>query len=192
MPLGGYGAGPESDPFISGRGARLPGLTPGGCEAIFDILYRAQKQAPFLIKVTEAPHYRRFVAQAEQRESGSAAGATAVRRLPRQLIRTEGPGGSIGLAPRGVNAGNGFLFVSHIGEIFPSGFLPLAVGQVRSEPVARVYREAGVLRALRDPERLRGACGCCAFNAICGGSRSRALALTGDYLASDPWCALVA
>jgi radical SAM protein len=172
----------------TGRGTALGGLTPEACEAIFAILYRAQKTAPFLIKVTEAPHYRRHVADAERREAGGAPDGAAVRRLPRALIRTEGPGGSIGLAPRGVNAGNGFLFVSHTGLIYPSGFLPLAVGDLRVDRLATVYREAPLLRDLRDPRRLQGACGVCACNAICGGSRARAFALTGNPFASDPWC----
>ncbi len=171
-----------------GRGSELQGLTPAGCEEIFAVLYRAQKRVPFLIKVTEAPHYRRFVALKERSGRGSEAARRPVRRLPAQLIRTEGPGHSIGLAPRGVNAGNGFLFVSHTGDIYPSGFMPLTAGNVRTDRLARVYRDSELFRRLRQPERLTGACGLCAFNPICGGSRSRALALTGDYLASDPWC----
>jgi len=172
----------------TGRGADLGGLGPFECEAIFARLYRAQKSAPFLIKVTEAPHYRRHVAEAERREAGGAVDGSAVRRLPRQLIRTEGPGGSIGLAPRGVNAGNGFLFVSHTGAIYPSGFLPIQAGDLRSDRLATVYREAPLMRGLRDPGRLGGGCGVCSCNAICGGSRARAFALTGDPFASDPWC----
>jgi radical SAM protein with 4Fe4S-binding SPASM domain len=108
--------------------------------------------------------------------------------MPALLTTSEGPGHTVGLAPRGVNAGNGFLFVSHRGEIFPSGFLPLAAGNVRTHDLADVYRRAEVFRVLRDPERLSGRCGRCEYRSICGGSRSRALALTGDFLATDPWC----
>ena len=172
----------------TGRGADLGGLTAEKCEEIFARLYRAQKSAPFLIKVTEAPHYRRHVAEAEGREAGRVADGAAVRRLPRSLIRTEGPGGSIGLAPRGVNAGNGFLFVSHTGGIYPSGFLPIPAGDLRVDRLSTVYRDAPLMRDLRDPRRLQGACGACDASAICGGSRARAWALTGDPFASDPWC----
>jgi AdoMet-dependent heme synthase len=87
-----------------------------------------------------------------------------------------------------VNAGNGFLFVSHRGEIFPSGFLPFAAGNVRTDDLAGVYRRSRVFRVLRDPDLLSGRCGRCEYRSICGGSRSRALALTGNFLATDPWC----
>jgi radical SAM protein with 4Fe4S-binding SPASM domain len=95
----------------------------------------------------------------------------------------------VGLAPRGVNSGNGFLFVSHRGEVFPSGFLPVAAGSVRERHLADIYRNAPLLRALREPDLLKGRCGYCEFRQICGGSRSRAFALTGDPFATDPWCA---
>jgi radical SAM protein len=172
----------------TGRGADLGGLTPEQCEQAFAILYRVQKEASFLVKVTEAPHYRRYVAQREEEESRRPRGG-AVHELPSQLIRTEGPGHTIGLASQGVNAGSGFLFVSHAGDVFPSGFLPLKAGNIRERPLAEIYRDSPLFRQLRRPSELRGVCGRCEYAAICGGSRSRAYALTGDYLASDPWCA---
>jgi radical SAM protein with 4Fe4S-binding SPASM domain len=109
--------------------------------------------------------------------------------MPAMLTRSEGPGHTIGLAPRGVNAGNGFLFVSHRGEVFPSGFLPMSTGSVRRSTLAELYRGDETFRALRDPRRLTGRCGRCEFRSICGGSRARAYALTGDPFATDPWCA---
>jgi radical SAM protein with 4Fe4S-binding SPASM domain len=111
--------------------------------------------------------------------------------MPAMLTRSEGPGHTVGLAPRGVNAGNGFLFISHRGEIFPSGFLPLAAGHVRTDSLAGVYRTSPLFTELRHPERFKGRCGSCEYVDICGGSRSRALALTGDHLETDPWCAYV-
>jgi radical SAM protein len=170
-----------------GRGTSLGGLTACQCEEIFGILYRTQLEADFLVKITEAPHYRRYAVQQALRAEGHATHIGSV--LPPRLMRTEGPGRSIGLAPRGVNAGNGILFVSHTGEVFPSGFLPIAAGNVRHKPLASIYRNADIFRQLRHPHEFRGACGRCEFNTICGGSRSRAFALTGDPLASDPWCA---
>jgi len=169
-----------------GRGSELQSLTAEQCEEVFGILYGLQKQVPFLVKVTEAPHYRRYVAQREAEEGTSARHPHA---LPSQLVRTEGPGRSIGLAPRGVNSGNGFLFISHTGEIYPSGFLPIPAGNVRSDRIADIYRGSDLFRSLRRPQDLHGPCGRCEYNAICGGSRSRAYALSGDPLASDPWCA---
>ncbi len=182
----------------TGRGTNLGGLTPEQCEQAFALLYGVQKEARFLVKVTEAPHYRRYVAQREEKEARAEhprmapaghPGRSAVRELPSQLIRTEGPGHTIGLASQGVNAGCGFLFVSHAGDVFPSGFLPLKAGNVRERPLAEIYRQSPLFQQLRRPADLRGVCGRCEYAAICGGSRSRAYALTGDYLASDPWCA---
>jgi radical SAM protein with 4Fe4S-binding SPASM domain len=80
------------------------------------------------------------------------------------------------------------LFVSHQGEIYPSGFLPLSAGNVRKDSLAEVYRTSPLFTRLRDPDALTGRCGRCEYRRICGGSRSRALALTGDPFRTDPWC----
>jgi radical SAM protein with 4Fe4S-binding SPASM domain len=182
-----------------GRGENLKGLTAEQCEEVFEDLYRLQKRVKFLVKVTEAPHYRRYVAQREWEEAGTAPAPASggghggerrpVKNLPDQLIRTEGPGHSIGLATQGVNSGKGFMFISHVGDIMPSGFLPIKAGNVREDTLESVYRESELFLSLRRPDEFKGICGICEFKKICGGSRSRALALTGDYLATDPWCA---
>ena len=187
-----------------GRGIDLGGLTPDDCEAAFEIIYRVQKRVPFVVKVTEAPHYRRYVAQreAEGSEGGPPPGSPRPQAngdvtqrqasgaaMPHLLTRSEGPGHTVGLAPRGVNAGNGFAFVSHTGDVFPSGFLPLSAGNVREQSVSAIYRHSPLFRTLRDPDALLGRCGRCEYRGICGGSRSRAYALIGNHLATDPWCA---
>jgi radical SAM protein len=171
-----------------GRGVELGGLAAHDCERIFDLLYRTQKKGTFIVKVTEAPHYRRHVAQRERHAEGARGRPTSAVAMPGLLTTSEGPGHTVGLAPRGVNAGNGFLFVSHRGEIFPSGFLPHAVGNVRTHDLADAYRNSSLFRDLRNPDLLGGRCGRCEYRQICGGSRSRALALTGDLFATDPWC----
>jgi radical SAM protein with 4Fe4S-binding SPASM domain len=94
----------------------------------------------------------------------------------------------MGLSPLPVNAGKGFCFVDYAGNVCPSGFLPIPAGTVRRTPVAELYRHAPLFRELRDPSRLKGRCGRCDYRDVCGGSRSRALALTGDHLAEDPAC----
>ncbi len=167
-----------------GRGEELGGLTAQQCEELFEILYPIQKNAPFVLKITEAPHYRRYVAQHETAALRHGERAT----LPQILQRSEGPGQTVGLASRGVNAGNGFAFVSHTGDIFPSGFLPIRAGNIRQQGIATIYRESELFQTLRNPNALHGRCGRCEYREICGGSRSRAYALTGDYLATDPWC----
>jgi radical SAM protein with 4Fe4S-binding SPASM domain len=168
-----------------GRGALLPGLSPEECERLFARIHGIQQSESFVVKVTEAPHYRRFVAQREnlQRPSNG-----AMASMPASLTRSEGPGHTVGLAPRGVNAGNGFMFVSHTGEVYPSGFLPLTAGNVRGASPAEIYRSSSLFKDLRNPDVLKGRCGRCEYRTICGGSRSRAFALVGDPLATDPWC----
>ncbi len=166
----------------TGRGTGIGGLSPERCEELFEVLRAAQSRKKFILKVTEAPHYRRYLAQHRDKENGRArhAGPEAADH------------GAVPLAQRGVNAGNGFLFVSHYGDIYPSGFLPMPAGNVKRDAIAEIYRNAPVFRELRDPAALHGACGACAWSALCGGSRSRAFALTGDPLGPDPWCVQVA
>ena len=81
------------------------------------------------------------------------------------------------------------MFIDANGDVMPSGFLPLAAGNVRDGEVVDIYRHASHFRALRAPERFRGRCGVCGFRMVCGGSRARAYAATGDFLAEDPLCA---
>lgn len=175
-----------------GRGTLLPGLSAEQCEETFAVLHRAQAKKKFIVKVTEAPHYRRYLAQRRDREmrpveGKGEPGTPAVPPEPRRPANARHPE-SIELASRGVNAGNGFCFVSHQGEVFPSGFLPVSAGNVRRAPLAAIYRDSDLFRSLRDPNRLKGRCGRCPYRSLCGGSRSRAYALTGDWLETDPWC----
>ncbi|HET7584546.1 MAG TPA: TIGR04053 family radical SAM/SPASM domain-containing protein [Gemmatimonadaceae bacterium] len=157
-------------------------------ERVFHRLYDFSRTAPFDIKTTAAPHYRRVVLQRQVAERRAA----APPHVPPPLAASPGfsLGDDIGRA-KGVNDGNGFLFVSHRGEIYPSGFLPLSAGNVRTRDLATVYRESALFRALRDPDRLEGKCGVCEFRVVCGGSRARAFAMTGNPLASDPSCAYI-
>jgi len=156
----------------TGRATAEQRLGPAEVERAFAEIHRLSKLQPFPIKTTEAPHYRRFVLQ--QQGTRDAAGAAPVTSAP-------GMGGT--------NDGKGIVFISHTGEIYPSGFLPIACGRAPLESVVRVYQQAALFRALRDAERLGGKCGACEFRSICGGSRARAFALTGDPLAAEPDCA---
>jgi radical SAM protein len=161
-----------------GRGNELPPLSPELCEFAFQILYDVHKDANFILKVTEAPHYRRFVA--EQEDTGA--------ELAPRLRKSEGPGATMGNAPRAVNAGKGFMFVAYNGEVSPSGFLPKATGNVKYNSLAELYRTTPLFKDLRDSSKLIGKCHRCEYRNICGGSRSRAFAMTKNPFASDPWC----
>lgn len=150
-------------------------------EAVFQRLYEISGRAPFDIKTTEAQHFRRYVAQrrAEERRKNI---QTAWPRPPHE------PSDGIGRAPRGINDGKGFVFISHQGEVFPSGFLPLSAENVRTQSLEEIYRHSNLFTTLRDTSNLKGKCGVCEFREICGGSRSRAYALTGDPFAEEPCC----
>jgi radical SAM protein len=165
-----------------GRGQNLKGLSPDQFESSFAKLNRLNDEEDFIIKLTEAPHYRRYVIN---KEKGSK------DRITRAIARPRGVGGSVGQSPAAVNAGKGFVFIDHHGEVCPSGFLPIPVGNVRKEPLSEIYRNAPLMRDLRDPHKLKGKCGACEFAAVCSGSRARAWAMTGDYFATDPACAYV-
>ncbi|MDQ7843338.1 MAG: TIGR04053 family radical SAM/SPASM domain-containing protein [Armatimonadota bacterium] len=158
-----------------GRGRTLPELTPEQAEDVMRWLAARSAEAPFAIAATEAPHFRR-VALAEAQARG----------LTAQAVR-QGPIGR----GFGVRDGNGVMFISHRGDVTPAGFLPVITGNVRDRSVVELYRSHEVFVALRDPARLRGKCGVCEFRELCGGSRARAFAHFGDYLASDPLCAYI-
>ena len=161
----------------TGRGATLDQVSPQDAERVLEFLYDLSLTAPFGIKTTEAPHYHRVIWQKDRAraEAGLAAAANERRRQLR--------------APRSVGDGNGFVFIDHVGNICPSGFLPVPRGNVKDGRLAEVYRGDEVFRRLRNPNELHGKCGRCEFRAICGGSRSRAFAATGALMASDGLCA---
>lgn len=157
-----------------GRGVLEERISAEACERVFERLWKLTRSQPYAIKTTEAPHYRRFVLQ----RGGD------LRYAPPGSAPQERQRG-----PLGVNDGKGVLFVSHTGHIYPSGFLPLSCGRFPEHSVVEVYRNAPLFRALRDHEQLKGKCGACEYRSICGGSRARAFAVTGDPLAAEPDCA---
>jgi AdoMet-dependent heme synthase len=160
----------------TGRGASLDQITADECERVLNFLYDLSMTAPFGIKTTEAPQYQRVVWQREQ--DRIARGLPMMSAERRRQLR----------APRGVNDGNGFVFIDHVGNICPSGFLPARRGNVRTDDLGVVYRTDEMFVRLRDADALGGKCGRCRFRAICSGSRSRAFAATGAVMASDPLC----
>ena len=172
-----------------GRGKELDGLTAEECEVLLEKLYHCATRSSFLLKVTEAPHYRRVVMQ-QRAASPHLMKEMAGSAIPAQLAGGMGPAQAFGRKAKGINAGKGFCFVSHTGEVFPSGFLPILAGTVRSSfsSLTYMYRDSDLFRSLRDSQRLKGRCGRCEFRDMCGGSRSRAYALTGDMFADDPAC----
>ncbi len=161
----------------TGRARSKDMISPEEAETVMEWLYEQSPTRSFDVKTTAAPHYRRVVL-------GHRAQAGIVGRdftVSSQGLRSQ----------KGVNDGNGFVFISHTGDVYPSGFLPVVAGNIRKDRLADVYRNSTVFRELRDPGLLKGKCGACEFRDVCGGSRARAYGVTGDYLESDPACAYV-
>jgi AdoMet-dependent heme synthase len=159
--------------IVTGRAQAGDDLQAPEYEEVFRFMYELSKTAPFGIKTTEAMHYRRYIAQRMKEEGHGGSNAAAK---------------DVAFRTAGVSDGRGFVFVSHMGEIFPAGFLPLSGGNVLHDSLTDVYRNSDLFKTLRDPQKREGKCGVCEYVKVCGGSRSRAYALTGDVLAEDPRC----
>ena len=167
----------------TGRGQSIDLISAEEFEQVFEKLYATAQRVRFDIKSTEAQHYRRFLLQQRVRERK--AGTPTAKSLPFLGVNT--PDG-IGRAPKGINDGKGFAFISHTGEVYPSGFLPISAGNIRNSSLTEIYRDSPLFRDLRDESKLQGKCGACEFRQICGGSRARAYAVTGNAFAEEPCC----
>jgi AdoMet-dependent heme synthase len=173
----------------TGRGQEKDMISPVEHEKVFIWLQKLSKRVPFDIKTTAAQHYRRVFIQQRMKEEKKNGDISYLDALTRQGLTGSIDG--LGRAPKGVNDGNGFVFISHIGDVYPSGLLPIKAGNVREQPLAEIYRESPIFKDLRNPDKYKGKCGVCEFRFVCGGSRSRAYAMTGDYLESEPCCVYV-
>jgi radical SAM protein with 4Fe4S-binding SPASM domain len=157
-------------------------LTADEIEQVFERLYAIGQRSPVAIRTIEAPHYRRFVLQK---------GLEARRRtLDRYFESADADDATLeqNAISRATTDRSEVVFVSHSGEVSISPFLPLTAGNVRYQPLSTIYRTGDMFTNLRDDSRLKGKCGLCEFRRICGGSRARAYAATGDLFAADPLC----
>jgi AdoMet-dependent heme synthase len=177
----------------TGRGEALQALPP---EEVEDVLHWLVDVSHHLaVKTTEAPHFRRVILQRRRVGEVDVAehfglGATYRRLqagLEALLVERDLPT-RVPRPPLDINAGRGFVFIDHIGNVHPSGFLPVPGGSLRERSLPEIYRDAPLFRELRDVSLLRGRCGVCEYRNVCGGSRSRAYAVTGDHLAEEPYC----
>ncbi|HSY50095.1 MAG TPA: TIGR04053 family radical SAM/SPASM domain-containing protein [Thermoanaerobaculia bacterium] len=189
----------------TGRGKQADLITPEAVEQLFGYLYETSKRVPFAIRTTEAMHYRRYMLQRMAAERGESidnlldpttglidASTLFLQNGPRKMpLGVQAQTGAVSRAPRGVNEGKGFVFISHLGDVFPSGFLPLKAGNVKHQSLGEIYRSSDLFTGLRDSSNLKGKCGVCEFRDLCGGSRARAWAMTGDVYAADPLCTYV-
>ncbi len=156
-----------------GRGRTLQPISPLHGEQLMEWIYDLAGHAPFALKTTEAPSYRRIaLARAQSAPDGS---------------DDQGKRGSV-YQGFGIRDGHGIVFVSNKGDVCTSGFLPVVAGNIRKEHLAEIYRNSPVFQGLHDPDCFKGRCSFCEYRKICGGSRARAFAYAGDYLESDPFC----
>jgi radical SAM protein len=177
----------------TGRGAHLQALSADEVEDVLHWLADVAHHVP--VKTTEAPHFRRVVLQRAQAATDAPAAPFGLGPIYRDLrgqldaLRLRQPlPERVPRPPLDVNAGRGFVFVDHLGAVYPSGFLPLPAGSVRDRSLVELYREAPLLQSLRRPDGFGGRCGVCEFRTVCGGSRSRAYVSAQDPLAEDPSC----
>ncbi len=194
-----YGAMTWSVFFLvpTGRGKEEDEVSPAEYEAVMHFLYDCSKYIS--AKTTEGHHYKRVVLQRSILDEKGLNPEDyfdlhpiyyQLRSQMEKIVAEYGiePREKIFRTPMHINAGNGFVFISRRGEVFPSGFMPVTVGNVKEKSLVDIYQEAPLFNALRDPNRYEGRCGLCEFVGVCGGSRSRAYAMTGDPLAEEPFC----
>ena len=160
----------------TGRGLNLELMSADEHDEVYGWVLENQQDWPFRSKTTLGQPYRRAMTLRRL-----TAGGRSVDSLTPEEIK------STWLGPP-TNDGRGIFFISHLGEIYPSGFIPISAGNVRKYSMVDVYRNSDLFTKIRDRAELQGKCGICPFNVICGGSRSRAYAMTGDMTAADPTC----
>ena len=167
-------------------------ITAREIESLFNWLYDLSKSAPYDITPREGYHYRRILLQRKANEMDIPVeyllDAVTQGALTPSELGGSGAARAVLRAPLGVSDGKGVVFIAHKGDVQPSGFLNLIGGNIRTEALAQIYRSSPVFRQIRDYSQIKGKCGVCEFRFVCGGSRSRAYALTGDPMQSDPYC----
>ncbi len=174
-----------------GRGSELEELTPQENEDVVHFLFDASRYG-FIVRTVEAPFFRRVVAWRKELDPGADPATTfglgtLYGRLTERLRELLGEPASPRAQGVGTRDGKGILFVAHDGDVYPSGFLPLRLGNVREQSIVELYRSDPILQAIRRGE-FTGRCGVCEFADACGGSRARAYASWGDPLGEDPAC----
>ncbi|HEY4693676.1 MAG TPA: TIGR04053 family radical SAM/SPASM domain-containing protein [Bellilinea sp.] len=184
----------------TGRGLQADEISPDEYEAVMHFLYDASKFVS--LKTTEGHHYKRVVLQRAYLEEHhlpvsdyfplNGAYTKLMERLAEVVASrpdAQPARNHIRRTPMHVNAADGFVFVSLMGEVFPSGYLPLSGGNIRQTSLKDIYQNSPLFQNLRNQKDLKGRCGQCEYNQVCGGSRSRAYAVSGDFLAEEPYCA---
>ncbi len=173
------------------RGSSADLLSALEFEQAFEKLYHASQRVLFDITTNQAQHYRRYLFQrsSQPRRLGQRHSPT-YGRIPQfsRIGDYAEMSDAIARAPRGINDGKGSVFISHCGEVHPSGFVPLSGGNLRRQSLADIYCNSQLFRKLRDSRNLEGKCGICEYREICGGSRARSFAMSGNMFAEESCC----
>ncbi|RJQ52009.1 MAG: radical SAM protein [Actinobacteria bacterium] len=158
----------------TGRGESLldKELPPAEYERVLEWAYERQKTSPLHFKPTDAPHYYRIIRQKAKAEG-------------KKVTREEY---GLDAMTRGCLGGITFCFISHVGDVQPCGYFDMQLGNVKEEKFSEIWTHSKVFNELRDYSLLKGKCGLCEYKGVCGGCRARALSVTGDYLAEEPYC----
>jgi radical SAM protein with 4Fe4S-binding SPASM domain len=168
-----------------GRGVATGAISPDEHEQVCHFLYDASQHG-FIVRTVEAPFFRRVVAS--RQVGGPTPDGALYGELSRRLEELRGlPAARPRAHTVSTRDGKGIVFVAYDGEVYPAGFLPLGLGNVREQPLSEIYRDTPLLRQIRAAE-FSGRCGRCPYADLCGGSRARAYAASGDPLGEDPAC----
>lgn len=170
-----------------GRGEQMKELTPEQNEDVCNFLADIT-QYGFIVRTVEAPFFRRVLSQRQSTTQDKTGHGPLYYSLRDRMIGLLGkPVQRMAASTLATRDGKGIIFISQNGEVYPSGFLPHPVGNVRSESITDIYRNSRMLVSIRKGE-FSGRCGACEYRDLCGGSRSRAYSRYGDALAEDPGC----
>ncbi len=154
------------------------GISPQEYEEVLHLIYSISLRSPIPVRMTCSPPYMRVVIEGQRELRGSSSITIQGRTIP-------------SMGARGCLAGNGFAFISHTGDVYGCGFLPIPAGNIRRQSFREIYENSPLFLDLRKYSLLRGRCGVCEFKVVCGGCRARALAIKGSYLEEDPYCAYI-
>lgn len=134
--------------------------------------YEQRDKAPLQLKATCAPHYYRIIRQRAKSEG---------KQIDFQTF-------GLDAVTRGCLGGTSFVFISHVGQMQPCGYLEVDSGNVREKSFREIWENSPVFQDLRNLKHYEGKCGKCEYIRVCGGCRARAFESTGSYMAEEPLC----
>lgn len=143
-------------------------------DEILEWHYNIEKEEnELLMRPTCAPHYYRLVRQKAKEEG---------EKFKRRNLKFS-TGGS-----KGCLAGQLICLIDVDGEVLPCSYFPKSAGNIKRTKFQEIWEHSELFLQLRDYKSYKDNCGKCEYVSVCGGCRARAYAMTGDYLAQEPFC----